>query len=173
MWSFFTAASSRFWWSISPLTDLRPCFCLPSSSYTAKAKSHPLGDGVRPHLPSSEFVCVDELWTNSAGMFFCGGYKGQCSNWEASTKLSHNDFFVLARLSGGGSLHNKQPKHPTTPLHTQSLKIPLTSQQSYKLWTQTWRFHWDLEDVFPTLELLVHNMKRFLRIHIFLSSWGL
>lgn len=44
--------------------------CLPSSSSATKAESHPLGAGVRPHLPTSEFVCVDELWTYSAGMFF-------------------------------------------------------------------------------------------------------
>lgn len=36
-------------------------YCLPSSSYTAKAESHPSGVGVQPHLPTSEFVCVDEL----------------------------------------------------------------------------------------------------------------
>lgn len=37
--------------------------CLPSSGCASEAKSHPSGFGVRPHLPTSEFVCVDELWT--------------------------------------------------------------------------------------------------------------
>lgn len=45
-----------------------------------------------PHLPTSEFVCVDELWSHSAGMFFCGDYKDPYGDWEASTKLSHSDF---------------------------------------------------------------------------------
>ena len=89
--------------------------CLPSSSHAAKAKSHPSGVGVRPHLPTSEFVCADELWTYSAGMFFCGDYKGPYSEWEASTKLSHSNFFVSQRLSGGGSLHSKHPSFPTAP----------------------------------------------------------
>lgn len=123
--------------NVLPLSTSRPVsiqlHCLPSSSYTAKAESHPSGVGVRPHLPTSEFVCVDELWTYSAGMFFCGDYKGPYSDWEASTKLSHSDFFVSERLAGGGSLHSKHPNLPTHPPPTVNLPIPqghLASQQS-------------------------------------------
>lgn len=81
-----------------PLVSIQ-LHCLPSSSSATKAESHPAEVGVRPHLPTSEFVCVDELWTYSAGMLFCGDYKGPYSDWEASTKLSHNSYFVSQRLS--------------------------------------------------------------------------
>lgn len=62
-----------------------------------RSQVSPFRVGVRPHLPTSEFVCADELWTYSAGMFFCGDYKGHYSDWEASTELTHSDFFVSER----------------------------------------------------------------------------
>lgn len=148
--------------------------CLPSSSCAAKAMSHPSGVGVRPHLPTSEFVCVDELWTYSAGMFFCGDYKGPYSHWEASTELSHSNFFVSQRLSGGGSLLSKHPQTVNLPIPAD----PLASEQSQtkKLWIQTWGFLLvDLEYVFLTLVQSVYFFFFFffwvilLRIHIFLS----
>lgn len=103
-----------------PLVSIQ-LHCLPSSSYAAKAKFHPSGDGVQPHLPTSEFVCVDELWTYSAGMFFCGDYKGPYSDWEASAKLSHSNFFVLLKLSGGG-FTQQTPQSPNN-----QLLLPLTT----------------------------------------------
>lgn len=127
--------------------------------------SHPSGVGVRPHLPTSEFVCVDELWTYSAGMFFCGDYKGPYSHWEASTELSHSNFFVSQRLSGGGSLLSKHPQTVNLPIPAD----PLASEQSQtkKLWIQTWGFLLvDLEYVFLTLVQSVY----FFFIFIFLSN---
>lgn len=102
-----------------PLVSIQ-LHCLPSSNFATKAKSHPSEVGVRPHLPTSEFVCVDELWTYSAGMLFCGDYKDPYSDCEASTELSHNNYFVSQRLSGGGSWHSKHPSFPTAT-HTPTL----------------------------------------------------
>lgn len=138
----FHGSVVRLGQNVLPLSSLLSCplvsiqlHCLPSSSLTAKAKSHPSGVGVRPHLPTSEFVCVDELWTYSAGMFFCGDYKGPYSDWEASTKLSHSNFFVSQRLSGGGSLHSKHPGFQIALHSPQTVNLPipldpLASQQS-------------------------------------------
>lgn len=189
--------------NVSPLSSLlsRPLVsiqlhCLPSSSYAAKAKSHPSGDGVQPHLPTSEFVCVDELWTYSAGMFFCGDYKGPYSDWEASTKLSHSNFFVSARLSGGDSLHSKHPNLPTTPLKSHHPPTPtpnckpanpsgppgILTEPNKSSGSKHEGFTVYLEYVFLTLELFVHSVFAFFgiilfRIHIFLSprelqGWG-
>lgn len=100
-----------FQFPISPFLTASQLHCLPSSSCAAKPESHPSGDGVRPHLPASEFVCVDELWTQSAGMFCCGDYKS-CT--VTGTQLSHTFSFVSGRLSGGDSSHSKHFTPPNT-----------------------------------------------------------
>lgn len=179
-------------WNILPLSSLLShplvsiqLHCLPSSSSTTKAKSHPSGVGVQPHLPTSEFVCVDELWTYSAGMFFCGDYKGLYSDWEASTKLSHSDFFVSDEPSGGGSLHSKHPDLSTTHLPpnckpaSPSGPYGILTQSNKKAWTQTQGFYcWNMSGICISHSVSFCVYFLFfgiilLRIHIFLSSRGL
>lgn len=92
---------------------------------TPQKPSLPLqSSGVWPHLPTSEFVCADELWAYSSGVSFLGNYKGPYSDWEASTKLSHNNYLVSQRFLGEGSWHSKHPSFPTAP-HTPTINLPV------------------------------------------------
>lgn len=75
----------------------------------------------------------------SAGMLFCGDYKGPYSDWEASTKLSHNSYFVSQRLSWEGSWHSKHPCFPTAPHTPPTVNLPIPLDPLVSLQNQTKR----------------------------------
>lgn len=140
--SLLTERWSQIWKTLSrllsrPLISI-PFHCLPPSSCTAKAESHSSEVGVQPHLPTSERVCADDLWTHSAGMFFCGDYKDWNTDWEASTKLSQNNYFVTQRLPGGAQRCHKHPGFPTAP-HPPTVNAPVSPDPLASPWNQTKR----------------------------------
>lgn len=115
--SLYKAFLFLFWSRPWSETSAYSLIVLPSSRQTIKTQSH----HGSPHLPTSQFVCVDELLTYPTGMVF-GVITKAYSDHEACANC-HTETLLFRREIQGGGTHMRSLGR----IHPPTVNVPITS----------------------------------------------